>query len=131
MSRRSYLHSDPKFRIPLGNNWGKLRLFMQSILSFFQNTDLQNLSLEKSCLAIRSINFEIVVKISMLANAYVDEKKMKITKILCICNYLIGLCYGKKWLQFCFWYSEIAEYRNGIIDFGSQCLVVFLAKQFP
>ena len=48
---------------------------MQSILSFFQNTDLQNLSLEKSCLAIRSINFEIVVKISMLANAYVDEKK--------------------------------------------------------
>ena len=48
---------------------------MQSILSFFQNTDLQNLSLEKSCLAIRSIDFEIVVKISMLANAYVDEKK--------------------------------------------------------
>ena len=65
----------------------------------------------------------------MLANAYVDEKK--ITKILCICNYLIGLCYGKKWLQFCFWHSVISEYRNGIIDFGSQCLVVFLAKQFP
>ena len=75
MSRRSYLHSDPKFRIPLRNNWGKLRPFKQSTLSFFQNTYLQNLSLKKSRLAIRSMNFEIIVKISMLADADVHEKR--------------------------------------------------------
>ena len=82
MSRGSYLHSDPKFRIPFRNFWGKLRLFLQSALSirFIFSKYLQNLSLEKLCLAIRSINFEIIAKISMLADAYIDEYIQKLMK---------------------------------------------------